>query len=235
MRPALSIVGHTVGADQLILAHPGLVPHEKGRLTHAHVWEAVDFYTAFIYISLLSNQTEETTLEVEHSFVHYTATRNVEIQHYHTDIGIFANKLFQDNVAKPIKQLTLCGISAHHQIGIMDRAIKSHTLTTGTLPLHAQCYWPEYHHNVLATGAQSYPESTELTVNLDGDTPKIDVSDLVSATLHLCNCHTWECPCYLLDIASRPILKELLNGNLWYVLASMLVGQLTTPEMLLWF
>ncbi|KAL7464148.1 hypothetical protein ACHAXS_004483 [Conticribra weissflogii] len=43
-----------------------------------------------------------------------------------------------------MQRLTLCGVSAHHQNGIVERAIKSLTLITRTILLHAQRHWPEY-------------------------------------------------------------------------------------------
>ncbi len=82
--PALSKAGQTitVGADQLTSAKPGLVPQEKGCLTCAWVWTAtvfINFYTWFVYVSLMTDQMAETTLEAKHSFEHFVATRNIEI------------------------------------------------------------------------------------------------------------------------------------------------------------
>ncbi|KAL7464723.1 hypothetical protein ACHAXS_005078 [Conticribra weissflogii] len=39
----------------------------------------------------------------------------------------------------------------------------------------------------------------QLTVNLNGTTPEMDFSSIASATLRLRDCHTWGCPCFVLD------------------------------------
>ncbi len=39
----------------------------------------------------------------------------------------------------------------------------------------------------------------QLLVNLDGKTPEMLILDVASVTLCLCDCHTWGCPCYILD------------------------------------
>ncbi|KAL7464776.1 hypothetical protein ACHAXS_005110 [Conticribra weissflogii] len=145
--PKLSRAGQTIGADQLVSAQPGLVPQEKGSLTRARIWAAtvfVDYYTKFVHVSLMSDQTAESTLEAKHSFEHFAATRGVEIKHYHADNGIFTDKLFSDDVKQSMQRLTLCAVGAHHQNGVVERAIKSLTLISRTLLLHAQRHWPEY-------------------------------------------------------------------------------------------
>lgn len=44
-------------------------------------------------------------------------------------------------------------------------------------------------------------------VDLNGKTPKMRFSDITSATICLRNCHTWGCPCYILDsqLQTNPI------------------------------
>ncbi len=202
--PALSKPGQTVGADQLVSAQPGLVPQEKGSLTRAPIWAAtvfVNYYTKYIYASLMVDQTAETTLEAKHAFEHFSATRNVEIQHYHADNGIFTDNLFREDVQKSMQRLTLCGVSAHHQNGVVERAIKSLTLITRTLLLHAQRHWPEYITTMLWPFAlrAAQDRMNQLTVSLKGTTPEMEFSDVASATLRLRDCHTWGCPCYILD------------------------------------
>ncbi|KAL7464788.1 hypothetical protein ACHAXS_005121 [Conticribra weissflogii] len=175
--PALSKPGQTIGADQLISAQPGLVPQEKGCLTRARIWAAtvfVDYYTKFVHVSLMADQTAESTLEAKHSFEHYAATRGVEIQHYQADNGIFTDKLFSDDVKSSMQRLTLCGVGAHHQNGVVERAIKSLTLISRTLLLHAQRHWPEYITTMLWPFALKAAQDrmNQLHVNLDGTNPK---------------------------------------------------------------
>ncbi|KAL7454506.1 hypothetical protein ACHAXS_000333, partial [Conticribra weissflogii] len=169
----LSNPGQTVGADQLVSAQPGLVPQEKGALTQARVWAAtvfVDFYTKFVYVSLMTNQTAKSTLEAKHSFEHYSNTRAVDVRQYHADNGIFTDNLFKEDVRKSMQRLSLCAVGAHHQNGIVERAIKSLTLISRTLLLHAQRHWPEYITTMLWPFALKAAQDrmNQLHVNLDG-------------------------------------------------------------------
>ncbi|KAL7447818.1 hypothetical protein ACHAXS_000095, partial [Conticribra weissflogii] len=114
------------------------------------------------------------TLEAKHSFKHLSATRGVESKHYHADNGIFTDKLFSEDVKKSMQRLTLCGVGAHHQNGVVERAIKSLTLISRTLLLHAQRHWPEYITTMLWPFALKAAQDrmNQWHVNLDGKTPE---------------------------------------------------------------
>ncbi len=63
--PALSRLGQTISANQLISAQPDLVLQERGSLTRACIRAAtvfVDYFTKYVYVSLMADQTAETTL-----------------------------------------------------------------------------------------------------------------------------------------------------------------------------
>ncbi len=81
----------------MISAQPGLIPQEKVNLTRARIWAAtvfVDYYTQFIYVSLMADQTAELTLEEKHAFEHFASTWDMTVKHYHADNGIFTDSLF---------------------------------------------------------------------------------------------------------------------------------------------
>ncbi len=139
--------GQVIGIDQLISCQPGLVPQEKGTMTWARVWAAtifVDYYTKFVYVALICDQTAKSAVEAKHNFEHFAATRSVQVDRYHGNNGVFRDFLFMDDVKKSMQQITFCGVNAHHQNGIVERTIKSLTLISRTLLLHAQRHWPEY-------------------------------------------------------------------------------------------
>ncbi len=100
-------------------------------------------------------------------------------------------------------------MGAHHQNGVVERAMKLLTLISQTLLLHAQCYWPEYITTMLWPFAlkAAQDRTNQLHVNLDGLTPKMAFSDIVTATLRLCAFHTWGCSCYILDSRLQTNLK----------------------------
>ncbi|KAL7464856.1 hypothetical protein ACHAXS_005184 [Conticribra weissflogii] len=168
--------GQTIGIDHLISAQPGLIPQNKGTLTRARIWAAtvfVDYYTKFVYVALMSDQSAESTVEAKQNFEHFCGTRNVQVDHYHADNGLFADSLFTQEIKKNMQRLTFCGVNAHHQNGITERMIKSLTLISRTLLLHAQRHWPEYITTMLwpLTLKAAQDRLNQLSVNLDGRTP----------------------------------------------------------------
>ncbi len=196
--------GQKVGVDQLILVQPGLVPQDKGSLTHPWIWATtifIDYFTKVVYFLLITDQMAESALKAKYSFEHMVGTRNVPIKHYHANNGIFTDSLFCDDCANSMQRLSLCAIGAHHQNDIVKHAIKLLTLISRTLLLHAQQHWPEYITTMLWPLALKAAQDrmNQLTVNLQGRTPEVNFSDVASATLCFQDCHTWECPCYILD------------------------------------
>ncbi len=202
--PKLSAPGQTVGIDHLVSAQPGLVPQNKGTLTRARVWAAsvfVDYVTKFVYVALMTDQSAEASVEAKHAFEHFCGTRNVEVKHYHADNGVFGDSLFMEDIKKSMQRISFCGVNAHHQNGITERMIKSLTLISRTLLLHAQRHWPEYITTMLWPLALKAAQDrlNQLSLDLDGKTPDMKFSDVAAATLRLRDFHTWGCPCYILD------------------------------------
>ncbi|KAL7466425.1 hypothetical protein ACHAXS_006718, partial [Conticribra weissflogii] len=201
---SLTKPGQTVGVDNLISAQPGLVPQNKGTLTRARIWAAtvfVDYVTKFVYVALMSDQSAESTVEAKQNFEHFCGTRNIQVEHYHADNGIFADSAFMTKVKKSMQRISFCGVNAHHQNGITERMIKSLMLISRTLLLHAQRHWPEYISTMLWPLAlkASQDRLNQLNIDSDGCTPDMKFCDVAAATLWLKDFHTWGCPCYVLD------------------------------------
>ena len=58
--------GQCVGVDQMISAHTGLIPQEKGNLTQARIWACtvfVEYYTRYVFVALIRDLTAESMLE----------------------------------------------------------------------------------------------------------------------------------------------------------------------------
>ncbi|KAL7466170.1 hypothetical protein ACHAXS_006459 [Conticribra weissflogii] len=146
-------------------------------MTRARVWAAtifVDYYTKFVYVALMCD-TAESAVEAKHNFEHFAATRSVQVDRYHGNNGVFRDFLFMDDVKKSMQRITFCGVNAHHQNGIVERTIKSLTLISRTLLLHAQRHWPEYITTMLWPLALKAAQDrlNQLNVNLDGKSPDI--------------------------------------------------------------
>ena len=65
------------------------------------------------------------------------------VKHYHSDNGRFVDNIFVDTVNRKSQKLTLYGVVAHHQNGIIKN--KNKILTTGaqTLLLNGTRIWPQ--------------------------------------------------------------------------------------------
>merc|ERR1712127_939813 len=57
-------------------------------------------------------------------------------------ITIFKSKAFQNDVDKLNQQLDFCGVDAHHQNGVAERAIRTIIESARTMLLHAMTKWP---------------------------------------------------------------------------------------------
>ncbi len=53
----------------------------------------------------------------------------------------------------------------------------------------------------------------QLMVHLDRKTPDMDLSNIASATLWIQDCHTWGCPCFILDSHIQTDSKGISNNG----------------------
>jgi hypothetical protein len=75
--------GAYVSVDQLVSTQPGLVPQISGQLTSAQIWAAtvfLDYITRHVYVHLMRDQTQASTLEKESSYECHANTFDVSIQ-----------------------------------------------------------------------------------------------------------------------------------------------------------
>ena len=63
--------GQQVVTDQIVLAQPGIVPQEKGKMTRARIWGATffaDYASRWVKVHLMQDETGELTLEAKNDF-----------------------------------------------------------------------------------------------------------------------------------------------------------------------
>ena len=115
----------------MISGQPGLIPQVTGKLTLARFWAAcvfVDHFTSFIYVHLCRGTSAIETLEAKAAYERLAETYGVTVRAYRGDNGRFAETAFKESCASLNQKLTFCGVGAHHQNGIAERAIKELTL-----------------------------------------------------------------------------------------------------------
>jgi hypothetical protein len=118
--------GQCVSVDQMILTQVGFIAQLKGTLTKKCYTVAtifVDHYSRLKYIHLMIKLTPEETMEAKRAFEHFAEQHGVRILHYHCNNGQFANNAFKNSCSAKGQRLTFCGVNAHFQNGIAEKAI----------------------------------------------------------------------------------------------------------------
>ena len=67
----------------------------------------------------------ELTMAAKVAFEKYAAKHGISIKHYHCNNGQFAENAFKQSCKSNRQRLTFCGINAHFQNGIAERAIRN--------------------------------------------------------------------------------------------------------------
>ena len=63
------------------------------------------------------------TLQAKRAFERFANEHGVTIRHYHCDNGRFSEKLFMSACEANGQRVTFCGVNAHFQNGIAEKAI----------------------------------------------------------------------------------------------------------------
>ena len=148
-------------------------------MKNARIWGATvfaDYASRWIKIHLMPDATGDSTMEAKNAFEQYCMTRNVVSKHYRADNGRFAENSFREDCVRKMKNLTFCGVGAHHKNGVSERIIKYLTLSSQTLVLHAQRHWPEYITTMFWPFAlvTAVDRTNNLHVDMHGQTPEMN-------------------------------------------------------------
>jgi hypothetical protein len=137
--------GECVSVDQMISTQVGFIAQLKGKLTRDRYKAAtifVDHYSRLRFVHLMRDLTSEETINAKLAFEQYARDHGVTIKHYHADNGRFADNAFKSSCERERQQLTFCGVNAHFQNGIAERAIRDLQEVARKQLLHAHSRWP---------------------------------------------------------------------------------------------
>jgi hypothetical protein len=134
--------GECVSVDHLISTEPGFFGQAKRTITKTGYKNATIFvnrYSRLILLYLMtSNLNSLETIEAKQAFERFAAQHGIRIQHYHCDNGQFANNNFKMVCEQSNQQLTFCGVNAHFQNRIAEKAIQDLSESARKQLLHAR-------------------------------------------------------------------------------------------------
>jgi hypothetical protein len=97
----------------------------------------------------MTKLTSEETMEAKHAFEHFAKQHSIRILHYHCNNRQFVDNAFKISCSAKGQCLTFCGVNAHFQNGIVEKAIRDLHESTRKQLLHARQRWPAAIHLAL--------------------------------------------------------------------------------------
>ena len=102
----------------------------------------MDQFSCFTCVSLQQTLSSFKTIKEKEDFEAKCHEHGVNIEHYHADNRQFTNNAFKDHVCKEGQILTFCGVNAHWQNRVAEKAIWDIKESAQTMILHASDKWP---------------------------------------------------------------------------------------------
>jgi hypothetical protein len=198
--------GEKVSCDQYVSAVPSRLPHTKGKEPKKDKYNGgtlfVDHATGFVFLrSQVSLRTGE-TLRSKAAFEQDAKEHGITITNYLADNAPFGSNKFKADLTLKNQKIEYSGIGAHHQNGVVERAIMTITRWARAMLLHAIIHWPD------KADVSLWPFALEYTVYIWNHTPRQDsklapikmwTSSAFPSYSHLNQLHIWGCPVYVLD------------------------------------
>ena len=206
--------GECISVDQLLSSQDGFIAQLKGRLTRQRYKAAtifVDHFSRLCFVHFHQSLSSAETIEAKEAFEKFAARHSVRIQQYHCDNGRFADSAFISHCEANKQLISYCGVNAHFQNGIAERAIRDIQDNARKSLLHAVNRWP----NVISFAL--WPYAMRYAVYLHNVLPsqkdgrsRLEVFGSLIVGHCLRDCHTFGCPVYALQNAlqvGNPIPK----------------------------
>ena len=181
----------------------------RRRYTGATIF--VDHFSKLKFVHLMESLTSEETIRAKEAFERFARDHGVAIRHYHADNGRFKDNAFVQHCDKSGQSLSFCGVNAHFQNGIAEKAIRDLTEATRKQLLFAKSRWPEAVDMSLWPYALRQAACNDYLVPLNDEyMSKLDVFGTLRVNANLKSIHTFGCPVYVLDsrLASGKSIKQ---------------------------
>ena len=197
--------GETVSVDQMVSTEVGFFAQLKGKLTKKRYQCCTIFVDHYSRMRFVHNQIDDSSVETvaaKHAFEKFAAKHGVHIHHYHCDNGRFYDNVFKESCENSRQRLTFCGVNAHFQNGIAERAIWDILESARKQLLHARARWPAAVHFALWPYAirNAVLLHNSLPVLEDG-TSRLELFSSIRVGCNMKHMHAFACPVFALDNA----------------------------------
>jgi hypothetical protein len=191
--------------DQMVSTQVGFYAQMTGKLTNRRYRGAtifVDHYSRLRFVHLMQDLKSDKTIKAKRAFEQFAADHGVKILHYHCNNGRFKDNAFQQACEDARQQLTFCGVNAHFQNGIAERAIRDLSDSARKQLLHVSARWPAAVHLALWPYAL---RSASLLFNtlpvLEGGASRLELFSSIRVGANMKYMHTFGCPVFALSNA----------------------------------
>ena len=198
-------VGAKVSTDQFVSAVRGRQYHTQGKEGEGQKFTGgtifIDISSGYMGINNQVSLKAFETINSKRRFEREMGLYGHIVQKYLGDNGVFRSREFQAELQKRQQTIEFCGVGAHHQNGVAERAIRTISDSARTMIIHAAIKWPE------EVDISLWPMAVDYAVYLYNRMPgrlsdvapieqvsgqRLDLGELRMARV-------WGCPVYVLD------------------------------------
>jgi hypothetical protein len=148
----------------------------------------------------MTRLTSEETMEAKQAFEHFADQHGDHILHYRCNNRQFADNVFKNSCSAKGQQLTFCGVNAHIQNGIAEKAIRDLRESAWKQLLHAHQQWLAAIHLALWPYAlRSILHLRNTLPVLDGGTSRLECFSSIQVDSKMRHYHAFGCPVFALE------------------------------------
>ena len=132
--------GEVISVDTMQSNELGFIAQAKGKLTaHRYKYATifVDHFSRVQFIHLHRSNSSAEIVQAKQAFERFAENHGVNVKQYHCDNGRFADKGFIAACEAKNQCISYCGVNAHFQNGIAEKAIHDITEAASKALLHA--------------------------------------------------------------------------------------------------
>jgi hypothetical protein len=177
-------LGEMISTDQYILKKLGRLPHRRRKESDKERYVGGTIYineaSGLLFVQHQVSLNAAETIQGKHLFEREAGTCGVSIRNYHEDNGVYKSADFLKDLNNKNQTIRYSGVGAHHQSGVVERAIRMISESARAMILHAAIHWPE------VTTMDLWPLSMDYAVYLWNRMPRKD-SGMASLEI-FCGC-----------------------------------------------